>query len=149
MGALIAVEMAIVAHACEDFAGRYIGGIFGFGRSDAIRYVAEGHLRPLSGRYDFATLCAAVAEFVDTHPEVLDRRLSDAEVDAQQARRDGDANAIDREALAAFKVGDFAAALDALDRAEVASPLLRDWESVRVMVRQRMEAESDGPVRSA
>lgn len=147
MSELTAVELVIVAHACEDWAGRYYGGPFNFGRGDAVRYVAEGHLSRLP--HDFATACAAVRAHIEAHPEVLDRRLTDTEQGEQQARRDAAAKAIDDQAGVAFKAGDYATALDLIDRAELESPTFHDWDGLREFVRTRMEEAGRESVRSA
>lgn len=137
MGALTAVDLVVVAHACQDYAGRYIGGPLGLGRSDAIRYVAEGHLRELEQRHDFRTLYAAVKGYVDAHPDVLEHRATDAELVERSAAREVAANAVDQLALAAFNAGDYAAALQLLDRAELEAPALCNWDKVRDFVRSK------------
>lgn len=132
-------EQALIRQAVEDYAGRYYGGPFGLGRDDAARYVAEGHLGDVCDRHGLAAVWRAVSNFIDQHPRVLDRRLSDAEIRQRQADRSARAAELSRQAAAAFRAGDADRALALIDEGEQTCPGyragLRSWDDLRARVR--------------
>lgn len=132
-------EQAQIRQAAEDHAGRYFGGPLGLGRDDAARYVAEGHLGDVCDRHGLAAVWQAVADLIDQHPRVLDRRLSDAELGQRQADRSARAAELSRQAAAAFRAGQIARALALIDEGEQACPGyragLRSWDDLRARVR--------------
>ena len=134
-----AAERAQIRQAAEDHAGRYFGGPLGLGRDDAARYVAEGHLGDVCGRHGLAAVWKAVADFIDQHPQVLDRRLSDVEISQRQADRSARAAELSRQAAAAFRAGDADRALALIDEGEQTCPGyragLRSWDDLRARVR--------------
>lgn len=149
---LDAVELARVAHACEDYAGCWYGrqpsGLV-FSRTDCARYVSEGYLGDLhdshKGGHTLAEVWDAVAAYLDGHPGILAAgRLSDGQRAERQAARDAKAKALLGEAHAAFTAGRCVEALDLVDRAEVASPGSARWESYRRSIRRRMAGVGSG-----
>ena len=153
------VEHAVIAHACEDYAGNWYGaqpsGIT-FSRYDCERYVTEGELgdliNPYKGSHKFAEVWEQVKVYLDAHPEILAAgRLSDTQRAERQAARDAAARALFDKASDAFEAGRYDDALELIDRAEVTSPAMSDgrpvpgpmgWESYRRAIRTKMaEAE--------
>jgi len=132
-------EEAQIRQAAEDYAGRYFGGPLGLGREDAARYVAEGHLGGLCDRHGLAVVWQAVADHVDRHPQVLDRRLSDAEIRQRQTARAAEARELSRQAARAFRAGQLDRALALIDEGEQVCPEHRaggrSWDELRARVR--------------
>ncbi len=128
------VERALIAHACEDYAGNWYGkqGGFTFGRSDCERYVSEGHLSKLCDQYTLKVVWAAVREHLDAHPEILAAgRLTDVQRAERQAARDARAKALIVEAEVPFAAGRWDEVLALVDRAELESPSGDRWNLYR------------------
>jgi hypothetical protein len=140
------VEQAMIRHAVQDYAGRWYGqvGVFAFGRSDAARYVSEGHLGRLCDRHTLRAVWRAVAAEIDADPSVLETRYTDAHLAEREAARRAAADEADGRAHAAFAGGDLDATLAAIDDAELAAPTHRDWNGIRAFARQRLAPPEAG-----
>lgn len=141
------VEWATIRYAVQDYAAGWYGQVrpFKFGKEQAIRYTAEGAaLRELCDRHGLKAVWQAVAAVVEQDPQVLERRLSEAERTEQQQRRAAEALRLADEAAAAFQDGDRDRALALIDQAELADPThpagFRSWDELREIIRSRLAA---------
>ncbi len=138
---LSAVERTLIAHACEDFAGIWTrnpatGGSVG----SVSRYVAEGNLSTLCDRYTLAVVWAAVREYLDAHPELLAVCLSDGQLADRREARAAAARTLLTEAEGPFRAGRWDEALALVDRAEMESPGLVDFDGYRRIIAEHREA---------
>lgn len=133
------VDRARVRLAVEDYAGRYHGGPLGLGREDTIRYLVEGHLAALEGRYGTQAVWDAVAEVLLEHPEALEQQWTEAELTARQRARAARADELVAEAGRALKAGDRERALALVDEAALTAPdhcprhRAYDWYRQRIL----------------
>lgn len=135
IGDFTPVDRVQVAHACEDYAGQWYGSPATAGSVG--RYVAEGSLGGLCDRYGLSRVAAAVWEHLDAHPEIRAAgRLTDGQRAANKAARDGRAREWSRKSVEAFYAGRWDDALTFIDRAELESPGLEDYEADRRIVRE-------------
>lgn len=147
------VDMVRIRHAIEDHAGRWYGqvGPFVFGRWDCARYLTEGVLSKLGQDrgWDWSELWDFVDGYLAEHPQVMQVRYTDEQIRQREQARTDAARALERQALAAFRAGEFSRALELLDRAELVAPdglphpsggRLVSWDARRQAVHRRMSA---------
>ncbi|MFI7026301.1 UvrD-helicase domain-containing protein [Micromonospora sp. NPDC049900] len=142
------VEAARIAHATEDWAANWHGQVTGstFGRQDAIRYVAEGHLQQLQG-HSLAEVMAAVEAHLDAHPEILHTgRLTDEQRNQRQQQRNEQAQNLSKASYRAFKAGDLDTAQALIDQAQTASPDYQPprttWTDIRARITAARHAQA-------
>jgi hypothetical protein len=133
-GPFTPVELATIRIAVEDHAAHYYRGPLGPSRKSAERYVSEGHLGELCDRHGLGPVWEAVAAEIEKRPELLERS-KDERAAAQPERRER-AAAVDRDALDAFKAGDFDRADELIDAAELIDPDFGDWRRARLAIEE-------------
>ncbi|SUD49530.1 Uncharacterised protein [Nocardia otitidiscaviarum] len=122
------VERLIIRYAAEDHAAHYYGTVFGFGRDDAARYTAEGHLRALVSEYGLTPVHRALVEVLTERPELLTRSPAERAAGAQARAAQADAQV--QAAGKAFKAGDLERASKLIDDAETFAPA-RNFDGYR------------------
>ncbi|KWX03232.1 hypothetical protein LI90_4283 [Carbonactinospora thermoautotrophica] len=142
------IEQAMIRNATEDYASRYYGGPMRFGRDDAARYVAEGHLRDLVDKHGLTPVWNAVASLIAERPEVLDP-ITEADREQRIRARQDRAGRLADDAYTALLRHDYNRALELIGQAELVDPTYRPsgatWEQIREAIReQRDEAASAG-----
>lgn len=114
------LDLARVRIAVEDHAADYYGGPWNFGRSDAARYTAEGHLGRLCDQHGLKVVWQAVAAVIDERPELL--TAGKEQRHARELGREGDCRRRAQQALDAYRAGCHAAALAEIDAGELVDP---------------------------
>lgn len=129
--------------AVEDYAATiWWSPLIGGNRDNVGRYVAEGHLGPLTTKYGLSDVWLAVLQVVDDRPDLLTR--SNDEAKAAAAARAARAEQHSKDAAAAVKAGDYRAALDQIGQGERLAPdarvgSQRSWNELRGIVRRKAE----------
>jgi hypothetical protein len=123
-------DHARIRVAVEDHAHRYYGGPLHLGRSDAARYVTEGHL----GQHPLKETWQAVAELIEARPEVLTWTAADV-AERRQVRAE-QCEALAHEAHDHMVAGRTPEAEAAVGRGEVLDPDHRvlgrySWTQIR------------------
>ena len=112
------LEQAVIRHAVQDWAAQYHQTI-----GDPARYITEGHLGELVGRHTTNVVWDAVADYIRTHPRVLNLPVDGPQGrDARRAARAHRAGQLMADAQGAFEAGDVDQALARIDEAELAEP---------------------------
>lgn len=88
---LTEVDLIRIRHLVEDHAGSYYGGPLSLGRDDTIRYTVDT-VDNLFPDVDYNTLRGLVIEAIDDQPNILDRRLTEADREKRAAVRRDAAN---------------------------------------------------------
>ncbi|MEU7802640.1 UvrD-helicase domain-containing protein [Micromonospora arborensis] len=145
-------EQALVAHACEDHAGDYVGDPLNVSPDDPERGVSHNHLDVLVERYGIQAVSLAVRRHLNHHPEILAAgRLTSVQREQQRTARDERARSKSSEAHREFKAGNYNRALQLLAEGELASPGFRpsngnrSWDDVRMFVERAAAAVTESP----
>ncbi|MFE9187836.1 hypothetical protein ACFYMB_31410 [Micromonospora haikouensis] len=137
MGNLTAAARASIAYVCEDWASHYHGGPFHLTKDDAVRYLADSHFDKLTAEHGRAAIWNAVAAHLAANPHLLTApHTTQAERDLRQASRDARAGTYLDAARRHHNTGLPYEALALIDRAELASPTLKDYARFRAAVRK-------------
>jgi hypothetical protein len=135
------VALIVIAHMVADFAPGWYGqrGALSLGRSDAVRYTAEGHVEKRFPDHERQLLWDAVEAAIDAHPEILTGQPVPAvELAERQQARQAAAEVFDRLARDAFNEGDYPLAAAMIDAAERENPDsgvgYRGWDGLRSLI---------------
>ncbi|WP_416903487.1 hypothetical protein [Micromonospora echinospora] len=138
MNTLSRADRVTIAHVCQDWAAIYYGGPMNLSASDAIRYLADGHLEALTAQHGRDTIWRAVAAHLDAHPDTLTTsRTTQAQREQRQADRNTRAAAYLDAARDHHRRELPYEALALIDRAEVCSPSFKDFDHYRAIVHHK------------